>query len=200
MDGVFKEIVFPELVNDVREIFWNHIDKLGFQDKPIMKSEGIFGVNDIDHPAFRPISLLRKKYTFLDPNMLVFKLRPDFATQIHMDGHPNNGRIKQRPVSINIPISGCNKYGITEFYSNSETDFYLEERFNVRVLKTDVAPIKTYDYALLDNPIITNPQVPHRINNIANPEHRITVSWTVNISWTWEDTMKYFQNKIAKMH
>jgi hypothetical protein len=192
MYGIFKEIVFPELISDVQEIFWDHIDKLGSQNKTIMKTEGIFGVNEINHPAFKPISLLRKKYIFLDPNMLIFKLRPGFATEIHLDGHPDNGRIKQRPVSINIPISGCNKNGITEFYSNSESDFYLEKRFNVRVLKKGVSPIKTYEYSLLDNPIITNPQVPHRINNIDNTEYRITVSWTIDLSWSWDDTIRYF--------
>jgi hypothetical protein len=198
MDGVFKEIVFPELVNDVREIFWDHIDNLGTQDLPTMKKEGIYSLNELDHPAFKPISLLRKKYIFLDPNMLIFKLRPGFATEIHLDGHPNNGRIKQRPISINIPISGCNKNGITEFYSNPESDFYLEERFNVRVIKKDVSPIKTFEYSLLDNPIVTNPQVPHRINNIENSEHRITVSWTIDLSWTWEDTINYFENNLSK--
>jgi hypothetical protein len=192
MDGVFKEIVFPELVNDVREIFWDHIDNLGTQNLPTMKKEGIYSLNELAHPAFKPISLLRKKYIFLDPNMLIFKLRPGFATEIHLDGHPNNGRIKQRPISINIPISGCNKNGVTEFYSNPESDFYLEERFNVRVIKKDVSPIKTYEYSLLDNPIVTNPQVPHRINNINNTEHRITVSWTIDLSWTWDDTIRYF--------
>lgn len=192
MDGVFKEIVFPELVNDVREIFWDHIDNLGTQNLPTMKKEGIYSLNELSHPAFKPISLLRKKYIFLDPNMLIFKLRPGFATEIHLDGHPNNGRIKQRPISINIPISGCNKNGITEFYSNPESDFYLEERFNVRVIKKDVSPIKAFEYSLLDNPIVTNPQIPHRINNINNTEHRITVSWTIDLSWTWDDTIRYF--------
>jgi hypothetical protein len=192
MDGIFKEIVFPELVNDVQEIFWDHIDKIGIQNLPTMKKEGIFGLDEVDHPSFKPISLLRKKYIFLDTNMLIFKLRPGFATEIHLDGHPNNGRIKQRPVSINIPISGCNKNGVTEFYSNPEADFYLEERFNVRVIKKDVSPIKTYEYSLLDNPIVTNPQVPHRINNINNTEHRITVSWTIDLSWSWDDTIRYF--------
>lgn len=192
MEGVFKEIVFPELVNDVQEIFWDHIDNLGTQNLPTMKKEGIYSLNELPHPAFKSISLLRKKYIFLDPNMLIFKLRPGFATEIHLDGHPNNGRIKQRPISINIPISGCNKNGITEFYSNPESDFYLEERFNVRVIKKDVSPIKAFEYSLLDNPIVTNPQIPHRINNINNTEHRITVSWTIDLSWTWDDTIRYF--------
>jgi hypothetical protein len=197
----FQEIVFPELVKDVREIFWDHIDPLGFQPLSTMRKEGIIGLEQpsILTDDFKEIDQLRKKYPFLDRHMLLFKLRPGFSTEIHMDGHPDNGRIKQRDVSINIPISGCNESGITEFYGNPEDDFYLEKRFNVRVLKKENTPNKIFEYSLKENPILVNPQVPHRINNLLNTEYRITVSWTIDLSWSWEDTLKYFSNRIMRV-
>lgn len=197
----FQEIIFPELVKDVQEIFWDHIDPIGFQPLHTMRKEGIIGMEQPDIPTdeFSEIARLREKYPFLDRHMLLFKLRPGFATEIHIDGHPENGRIKQRNVSINIPISGCNDLGITEFYSNPEEDFYLEKRFNVRVLKKENTPIKILEYALKENPILVNPQVPHRVSNLLNTEYRVTVSWTLDLSWSWEDAVKYFSNKIMRV-
>lgn len=197
----FHELNFSELVNDVREIYWDHIDPLGFQPLATMRKEGIIAIEQpiIPTTEFEEIAKIRKKYPFLDRHMLLFKLRPGFATEIHLDGHLKNGRIKQRMVSINIPISGCNELGITEFYSNLEDDFYLEQRFNVRVLKKECAPVKTLEYTVKENPFLTCPQIPHRINNILNTEYRITVSWTLDLSWSWEDAVEYFSDKIMRL-
>lgn len=197
----FRELVFPELVKDVREIYWNHIVPLGVQPLATMRKEGIIAIEQpvIPTTEFEEIAKIRKKYPFLDRHMLLFKLRPEFATEIHIDGYPENGRIKQRMVSINIPISGCNELGITEFYNNLEDDFYLEQRFNVRVLKKECAPVKTLEYSVKENPFLTCPQIPHRINNILNTEYRITVSWTLDLSWSWEDAVEYFSDKIMRV-
>jgi hypothetical protein len=192
----FQEIIFPELVRDVQNIYHEHIDRIEFQPLPIMKKEGIIGVGIKDTIEFTEINRLRNKYPFLDKHFLIFKLRPGFATEIHLDGHPEVSYIKQRPLSINIPISGCNKNGITEFYSNSEDDFYMEKRFNVRVTKPGIVPSKTVEYALLENPIIANTQVPHRVNNLNNTEYRITVSWTTDLSWDWNAALEYFKERI----
>jgi hypothetical protein len=195
----FREIFFPDLVKDVQGIFWKHIDSLGFQPLPIMRREGIIGMEQplTFQENWKEIAHIREKYSFLDRHMLLFKLQPGFATEIHLDGHPRNGRIKQRAVSINIPISGCNDLGITEFYNNSKEDFYLEERFNVRVMKKEIVPIKTYQYALKENPILINPQYPHRVNNIENNVYRISVSWTLDLSWSWEDALNNFSDKFT---
>jgi hypothetical protein len=197
----FRELNFPELVKDVREIYWDHIEPLAGQRLPTMRKEGILGLEQpvVATDEFKEIARIRKKYPFLDRHMLLFKLRPDFATEIHIDGHPDHGRIKQREVSINIPISGCNELGITEFYSNSEDDFYLEQRFNVRVMKKECTPVKILEYAVKENPFLTCPQIPHRINNALNTEYRITVSWTLDLSWSWEDAVEYFSDKIMRV-
>jgi hypothetical protein len=193
----FREIYFPELVTDVRKIFWEHIDPLAFQPLPAMRKEGIIGFEQPERypDQYKQIAEIREKYPFLDRHMLLFKLRPGFATDIHLDGHPENGRVGQRNVSINIPISGCNETGLTEFYDNPEEDLYLEKRFNVRVMKKDIIPNKTLEYALKENPFLVNPQYPHRVNNINNSEYRITVSWTIDLDWTWDYAQEYFSNK-----
>lgn len=197
----FYELIFPELVKDVQEIYWEHIDPLAGMRLPTMRNEGILG---LEQPIavtdeFKEIVRIREKYPFLDRHMLLFKLRPGFTTEIHTDGHPNFGRVKQRQVSINIPISGCNELGITEFYSNSEDDFYLEPRFNTLVIKKECIPVKTLEYSVKENPFLTCPQIPHRINNSLNKEYRITVSWTLDLSWSWENAVEYFSDKIMRV-
>lgn len=185
----------PELVEDIRRIYPTEIAVRATGGEDIMRKEGIMGYDDPVENGSAAFNELRASYPFLDRHVLTFNLRPNFRVLPHLDGHPNHGRIKQRPVSINIPISGCCDLAPTEFYDNPEDDFYLEKRFDVRVVKPGVELRKIDEYFLTDLPVLMNPQIPHSVDNTRNFQHRISVSWTLDLSFSWESAVAYFNER-----
>lgn len=191
----FYTLNLPDIVKEVQAIYSTVILRKARGGEPIMRTEGITGYDDPINGGVPELVSLRKKYPFLDRHILSFNLRPNFIVLPHIDGHPGHGRIGQRAVSLNIPISGCNDSAPTQFYSNLEEDFYLEKRFDVRVIKPGVELVKTCSYNLTTLPILVNPQVPHSIDNSKNLERRISVSWTLDLSFTWETAVEYFSQR-----
>ena len=189
----FQEIVFPELVKDVQDIFWDHIFTVAHSTLPSMQNNGVHSCFIKDEPKYVELIRVAEKYPFLSRDLYIFNLAPKFVTKIHLDGHPNHN-VGQRHLGINIPIRGCTEKCITEIYNFPESDFYVEPKYNVRVLKPgieDSLPPPALSYCLTDKIVMLNPQVPHRVNNLNNDEIRTSVSWTVKANWTLDDILNY---------
>ena len=192
MNKLFKEIYYPELVNDVQEIYWEHIDTLGLPLGNINKPLRYISFFE-PHPKFKKIQMLREKYKFLSPHLLLFKLPPNFSTEIHLDGIIPG---KMREISCNIPIKGCTTDCVTEFYDASVEDFWLDPITNTRWLISGKTPNKISEYSLTTNPILTNPQISHRVNNLLGTGVRISISWTIDPTLSWEYLCKYFDEQV----
>ncbi len=190
----FAEIYYPELVEDVRSIYWKTIDivgkrTLGYHIKSIMI--------DKDNPDHYPLCLIYKKYEFiLSPHFLMIHMTPNYSTPIHLDGA---GTGKQRPTSFNIPIQGCNGDCVTEFFDIPETDFWLDYPNATRFLKDGKSGPKIGEYRLTTNPTLVCPQTPHRVNNLQGTEDRLTVSWSLRRDWTFQQCLDFFrqQNRLV---
>lgn len=178
----FKEFVMPSLVTDVQSVFWEHIFPLGQYNRNQSLKNVHIGPNRIEHRAMND---LIKKYPFLTQQLLVFTLPPNFATNIHIDGLGDE--TTPRKFSCNIPIEGCNGKCITEFFEYDDEKFVADVPSTTRFLRPGNELTKLAEYNLTVNPILTNTQMPHRVNNRANSVKRISVSWTIDhVNWTWD--------------
>lgn len=191
--NTFLEIHYPELVSDVKDIYWEHIHPIGLKAQGNYIKSVLIKNNDIEYEA---LSSIVKKYNFLSRHLLLIKLDPNFSTPVHLDGAEEGRR---RAVSFNIPISGCNGECVTEFYNNVEDDFIKDVPKATRWLKDGVsAGLKIGEYRLTENPIMICPQTPHRVNNLEGDSVRLTVSWTLRLDWNFNQAAEYFklQNRI----
>jgi hypothetical protein len=186
----FKEIYYPELVKDVQEIYWEHIDPLASpRPDPNRPLRRLFTEKK---PEFEKLHAMRAKYPFLGPHMLLFKVPVKWSTEIHLDG---TDEITTRLTSFNIPIKGCTTNCVTEFYDAEDEDFWKDPLSHTRWLLPRKTPNKIYEYSLTTNPVLTNPQVPHRVNNLTGTEIRVSVSWTIDPKFSWEHMCKYFDDQ-----
>jgi len=192
--NTYLELYYPEIVSDVRSIYWNHISPIGLKTKGnYIKSVLI----DSALPEYEELRAIVNKYNFLSRHLLLIKLDPHFSTPVHLDGAEDGRR---RAISFNIPIEGCNGDCVTEFYNNPESDFIKDVPKATRWLKDDVAPTeKIGEYRLKENPIMVCPQTPHRVNNLEGSKTRLSVSWTLRLDWNFEQAAEYFklQNRIV---
>jgi hypothetical protein len=200
----YIEVDFPDLVTDVKDIYWNHILPIGRFSvvdekvtgryvRPGFQVSSVF--IDEKLPAHQPLRLLLNKYTFLARHLLIISVDPRAISPIHLDG-ADLGR--RRPISCGIPIIGCDTNCKTEFFDIPPDGFWLCDSTKTRWVKENIETPKIDEYTLTDNPIIMNPQIPHRVNNLTGTVHRLTVNWTVNTSWKFNNAVDYFQsvNKI----
>lgn len=190
--NTYVELNYPEIVKDVQSIFWSCIDPIT-KVLPGNSTNSVF--IDKVKPEHEPLRKIFKKYNFLAHHLLVIRLDPNYSTPIHLDGKDAG---LQRPISLNIPISGCNVDCVTEFYNIPNDQFWSDNVTNTRFLKNGVTGEKIAEYRLTTNPIMTCPQTPHRVNNIAGTQERITVSWTFAIDLTFESQLARFaqENKL----
>ena len=182
----FRELVLPSLVTDVQAIFWEYLFPHGIWNRnQTLKNLGI----SYDNPDNKQILLILNKYPFLHNHMLIFTLPPKFTTHIHMDGLGDKNR--PRNYSCNIPIEGCNNNCITEFFDADQSKFLADVSGTTRWHNPIEPTEKVAEYILINNPILTNTQFPHRVNNSNNLDKRISVSWTVKNDWTWDQITNY---------
>lgn len=190
----FAEIFYPELVTDVQEIYWDTIDKIGKQT--VGRHIKSITINK-ENPEHYPLCRLFKKYeTILAPHFLLIHITPNFTTPIHLDGALPT---KRRPTSFNIPIQGCNKDCVTEFFDIPESDFWTDYPNATRFLNEGVIGSKIGEYRLTGNPFLVCPQTPHRVNNLKGTVDRITVSWSLRIDWSFQQAVNFFkeQNRLV---
>ena len=185
----FVELEFPELVQDIQEIYEDGIfPLLANTNTSYVRSVFI----DKTNPKHSLVRKIYKKYDFLAHHFLAFRLEPRFCTPIHLDGAiPDKGR----PISLNIPIYGCTSDCVTEFYDTDIENFWSDQIFQTRWLKSGIEPPKIAEYSLTDNPVMVCPQTPHRINNKSTTVDRISVSWTVRFEWTFQQAVDYFRQQ-----
>lgn len=186
----FKEIHYPELVQDVQEIYWEHIDPLAAPS--LVKIKPLRSLFIEKKPEFEKLHAIRKKYPFLGPHMLLFNVPTKWSTEIHLDGI---NTITPRILSFNIPIKGCTTDCVTEFFDATVSDFWVDPMSMTRWLLPKKTPNKIFEYSLTTNPVLTNPQVPHRVNNQTGKEMRISISWTIDPELSWENICKYFDEQ-----
>lgn len=183
----YREIILPSLVKDVQDIFWDHINPHGLP----ANARTLRGVRiDKDNPAHQQMIGITEKYPFLAYHMLLFVLSPGGATLLHKDGVDEN---HNRQRSCNIPVSGCSENGVTEFYKANRNDFFVDVANATRFIKPRSQTTKIYEYALVDNPILCDTQLPHRVTNEKSKETRISVSWTTRREWTWDMIADYVE-------
>jgi hypothetical protein len=183
----YAEIYHPGFVKDVQEIYWDHIHPIGLATQGVhIKSVFI----DRFKPEFGPLRLVFKKYDFLAPHFLIINLDPNYSTPIHLDGAEEG---KLRPISFNIPISGCNGECVTEFYDIPLSSFWKDTKTATRWLNEGASGPKIGEYRLKENPIMVCPQTPHRVNNLNGSERRITISWSLRTDWTFQQAVEYFK-------
>jgi hypothetical protein len=191
---MWLEIYHPQLVKDVREVFENFIFPIAEpRNKPLAQLKYIM-IDDSENML--PLKKLTEKYGFLSDHLLIFQIVPGQNGAIHADGiHSNDKNLRgwKRHYGINIPIKNCNRECITEFFKIKEEDLFIDERTNTRWLRAGASAEKIDEYYLIDNPILINPQVPHKITNSPNGKLRVSVSWTVNPEWTWDQLILYFE-------
>jgi len=198
----YIKLDYLDLIRDVQDIYWEHIipiaryvveDKLvtGRYARPGFQVSSVF-INK-EEPRHDPLKKIFRKYNFLSHHLLVIAVDPGAISPIHMDGGE-----KKRPLSLNIPIQGCDLNCTTEFFSMKEENFWLCQRTSTRWEKDGVETPKVDEYRLTDYPVLMNPQVPHRVNSLEGKSQRLTVNWTARLDWRFEDAVEYFksQNKI----
>lgn len=185
----FAEIYYPEIVNKVQNIYWSCIHPIGEKTHGhYIKSIFI----DRFHPDHEELRKLYKLYDFLSPHFLLINLDPYYCTPIHLDGAEIG---KQRQISFNIPIQGCNDDCITEFFDIKENHFWKDNKSATRWLNEGQSGPKIAEYRLLKNPIMVCPQTPHRVNNSLGSERRITISWTLKLDWTFQNALEFFKSQ-----
>jgi hypothetical protein len=186
MDLPYREINLPSLVKDVQVIFWEHIDPHGLPPHPTRPLRAFrVSATDSKHQAIRDIMV---KYPFLDDHLLLFKLAAKTSTGIHLDGL---GDKVERNFSCNIPVSGCTVNSLTEFFQIDTNNLFYDKVNMTRFLKPNSPASKIYEYSMIDNPVLCNTQIPHRVNNTQGSETRVSVSWTVRYNWTWDKIADY---------
>lgn len=184
-----KEIYLPQLVDDVRKIFWEHINPHAlpeFQESPLRILKA-----DSNNEHHREIFNITKKYPFLVGHLLIFKIQQGYASGIHKDGMVDD---VERHRSCNIPILGCNNKCITEFYKVNDDDLIYDRVRKARFIK-DGSPFEKIDeYTLEENPVLCYTQQAHRVNNLNGIETRLSVSWTVSKRWTFDSIIESIQS------
>jgi hypothetical protein len=194
----FLELDLPELVRESQEAYNNDLEKIKEQHTYFFENLERLGsiyapLIPIHFPNLRKILV---KYPFLNNEILLFGCSPGFCGAIHIDVRPTehapSGKIVKefleapRLISINIPLSGCNTNGVTEFFNTTLDDFKFETKYhNALILDSTADPSKICEYSLTSNPILTNTQISHRVNNTNNKEFRISLSWSIRKNWTW---------------
>lgn len=197
----FVEIAYPEIVKDTQKIFNEHIFPNAIPKKEILRSLRYLTIDDLE--VDNPIKFLMEKYVFLSEHLLVFSLPPQLCTAIHTDGIINTAdstyglRGWRRNFSLNIPIKNCNDLCKTEFFTVEEGSMFDDIPTNTTWLKAGKSAEKIAEYCLRDNPVLMNPQIPHKITNSSDNTRRISVSWTINPDWSWERLVTYFQNRLV---
>lgn len=194
----FKELYYPELVKDVQDIYWEHIDPLAGLRENVNRA--LRGLKIGIQPEFEKIRMLREKYTFLGSHMLVFKIPVNWTTNVHLDGISELGpkpinKMDERVISLNIPIQDCTTDCVTEFYDAGPEYFWKDMMTYTRWLLPDKTPNKICEYRLTTNPVLTNPQVPHRVNNLDGKKIRVSVSWTIDPELSWDYLCNYFDEQ-----
>lgn len=188
--NTFAEILYPELVADVQEIYWDTIDKIGKKTLGQHIKSIIINKENIEH---YPLCRLFKKYeSILAPHFLIIHITPNYTTPIHLDGADPT---KRRPTSFNIPIQGCIGDCVTEFFDIPESDFRIDYPNATRFLKEGVTGTKIGEYRLTNNPVLVCPQTPHRVNNLNGSLDRITVSWSLRRDWTFQQAFDFFKEQ-----
>jgi hypothetical protein len=197
----FVEIFFPELVQDTQKIFNTHIFPNAIPKNEILRTLRYLIIDDLEDHS--PIKTLTEKYDFLSGHLLVFSLPPQLCTAIHTDGIVDavdstyGLRGWKRNYSLNIPIKNCNDLCKTEFFTVKKGSMFNDIPTNTTWLKAGESAEKISEYCLKDNPILMNPQIPHKITNSSDDTRRISVSWTINPEWSWERLISYFQNRLV---
>lgn len=197
----YIKLNYLDLIQDVQNIYWEHIipiarysvkDQLVYKRyvRPGFQVSSVFISEENRHD---PLYKIFRKYNFLSQHLLVIAVDPGAISPIHIDGGE-----KKRPLSISIPIQGCDLNCTTEFFSMEEENFWLCQHTATRWKKEGVETPKVDEYRLTDYPILMNPQVPHRVNNLEGKTQRLTVNWTARLDWRFENAVEYFklQNKI----
>jgi len=190
---LYKEIILPSLVNDVRSIYWEHIDPLGMPSYDPNRTLRYVKINVRDSKQQALVEIL-EKYPFLTDHLLLFKLPPGHNTGIHMDGLGD--KLPHRNFSCNIAIEGSSTNGKTEFYDVKQSDFFFDTTNTTRFLKPGASAVKIDEYALQDNPILVNTQIPHCVNNTNSETTRVSVSWTVHSRWSWDMIANFIDNEV----
>lgn len=198
---------------DIQEVFWKDIFPVLTSQKKdeasanpnkhsllevFNRTKVVRSVENLyNSPELEFFNRIQEKYPFLSMHMFIFELPAGFATPIHVDEGPEereriNGK---RVFSINVPIKGCGKLCTTEFFEVDPKDLLFVRSANTIVPRPG-APIKLFDqYVLEDCPIIIDTQIPHRVNNIKGIESRLSVSWTIKDSWSWDAVVNYLETK-----
>jgi len=192
----FIEIFYPELVNDVRAVFKEHI--FPYAD-PTDKPGASLRYLIIDsRQEYKSLNSLLEKYIFLSEHLFIFRLRPQQETDIHTDGIVHDAKMTpnlrgwKRQYSLNLPIKNCTSQCKTEFFNVENHAMFVDQPSNTTWLKAGEPAEKIAEYCLENNPILMNPQVPHRIINSSHDMYRISVSWTIKPDWTWEKLQAHF--------
>jgi len=203
-DNFFIEIFYPELVDDVRKIFKDHIfPHAEPRDKPGKNLRYLIIDDRQEHES---LNALLEKYIFLSEYLLIFNLHPQIITDIHTDGivddatNTSNLRGWKRQYSLNIPIKNCTDQCKTEFFTVKKESMFVDEHTNTTWLKAGESAEKIAEYCLKNNPILMNPQIPHKITNFSQSIHRISVSWTIKPGWSWEQLLKHFRQRQKTHH
>jgi len=197
----FVEIFYPELVKDTQKIFYNHILPNAMPKNERLRTLRYIIIDDLEND--NPIKILTEKYIFLSKHLLVFSLPAQLCTAIHTDGivdavntiHGLRGW--RRNYSLNIPIKNCNDLCKTEFFTVEQGSMFNDIPTNTTWLKAGKPAEKIAEYCLRDNPILMNPQIPHKITNSSDDTRRMSVSWTIHPDWSWERLISYFQNRLV---
>jgi hypothetical protein len=185
MDPYFKILNIPSLTRDVQNIFQEHILPHGMNNRnQILKNVRI----DPNNPAHAQMMSITEKYPFLFIHLLIFQLPLGYVTPIHKDGLGDVDAT--RITSCNIPISGCGETCVTEFFEAPNEHFFSDVPNTTRFLFPDKPKEMVADYVLNNNVVLTNTQLPHRVNNKENDTERISVSWTIRKQWSWNDIAK----------
>lgn len=192
----FIEIFYPELVADVRAAFKEHIfPHADPKDKPGASLRYLIIDNRYE---YKFLNLLLVKYVFLSEHLFIFRLRPNQETNIHTDGIVHDAKMTpnlrgwKRQYSLNLPIKNCTSQCKTEFFNIENHAMFVDQPSNTTWLKDGEPAEKIAEYCLLNNPILMNPQVPHRIINSSHDMYRTSVSWTIKPDWTWEKLQTHF--------
>lgn len=192
MDEKYRHLTSPnalDLAKAVQEIYWEKIE-------PIRVKTFISSVLKVDDSEkFDFMVKLQESYPFLSKHLFVFDMTPGLATPIHLDNGPvERERINgKRLLSINIPIQGCDDLCPTEFFEVAAEHLIFLRDANITGVRPG-APTKLVDqYVLKDCPILVNTQTPHRVNNQANDKNRVSVSWTIKDTWSWDEVINYLE-------
>jgi hypothetical protein len=185
----YKEFIWPAFSNKIRNIFQEHIlvhSKVVYEN-----SVSMVQLNSNTNELLN----LQNTFDFLSDNLLIFTQPPRSSSFIHVDNKPG---VRGRQFAFNVGIKGMTLDNFTEFFQPKIKDEFIvtsgdKDPTMGTLIFSESDCDRIDEYHLMDNPILINTQVPHRVNNTKNSTIRISVSWTINPELSWEQVVEQIE-------